>query len=157
MRLDARLDESSGLAASLAHEGVLWMLDDGGNDPQLFAISTRGGLQATFQVAGVAKTDWEDIAAFELDGRRYLLVADTGDNGGLRRSLQLPVIEEPASPDEVAQHAPLETSWSIPFRWPDGARDCAEVGVRARPGQVLILPKWRTPRQPFDPPPPPRN
>src|SRR3546814_21126290 len=85
MLLDARLDEISGLAASQAHEGVLWMLDDGGNDPQLFAISTRGGLQATFQVAGVAKTDWEDIAAFELDGRRSLLVADTGDHGGLRR------------------------------------------------------------------------
>src|SRR5690606_27328002 len=96
MLLDARLDEISGLAASQAHEGVLWMLDDGGNDAQLFAVGTRGGLQATFQVAGVAKTDWEDIAAFELDGRRYLLVADTGDNGGLRRSLQLHVIEEPA-------------------------------------------------------------
>src|SRR3546814_13998365 len=67
MLLDARLDEISGLAASQAHEGVLWMLDDGGNDPQLFAISTRGGLQATFQVAGVAKTEWEDIAAFEPD------------------------------------------------------------------------------------------
>src|SRR3546814_4778992 len=111
MLLDARLDEISGLAASQAHEGVLWMLDDGGNDPQLFAISTRGVLQATFQVAGVAKTDWEDIAAFELDGRRYLLVADTGDNGGLRRSLQFPMIEAPAHPDRVAQPAPPEPAW----------------------------------------------
>src|SRR3546814_6484051 len=96
---------------------------------------SRGGLQATFQVAGVAKTDWEDIAAFELDGRRYLLVADTGDNGGLRRSLQLHVIEEPASLDEVAQHAPLEPAWSIAFRWPDGARDCEAVAGDARRGE----------------------
>src|SRR3546814_483495 len=149
MLLDARLDEISGLAASQAHEGVLWMLDDGGNDPQLFAISTRGGLQATFQVAGVAKTDWEDIAAFELDGRRYLLVADTGDNGGLRRSLQLHVIEEPASLDEVAQHAPLEPAWSIAFRWPDGARDCEAVAVDARRGEVLLISKKRTPPELF--------
>src|SRR3546814_2856601 len=41
MLLDARLDEISGLAASQAHEGVLWMLDDGGNDPQLFAIRSE--------------------------------------------------------------------------------------------------------------------
>src|SRR3546814_10202112 len=34
MLLDARLDEISGLAASQAHEGVLWMLDAGGNDPR---------------------------------------------------------------------------------------------------------------------------
>src|SRR3546814_13731279 len=105
MRCEARLAEISGRAEAQADEGVLWMLDDGGNDPQLFAISTRGGLQATFQVAGVAKTDWEDIAAFELDRRRYLLVADTGDNGGLRRSLQLHVIEEPASPVEGARRS----------------------------------------------------
>lgn len=149
MLLDARLDEISGLAASQTHEGVLWMLDDGGNDPQLFAISTRGGLQATFQVAGMAKTDWEDIAAFELDGRRYLLVADTGDNGGLRRSLQLHVIEEPASLDEVAQHAPLEPAWSIAFRWPDGARDCEAVAVDARRGQVLLISKKRMPPELF--------
>src|SRR3546814_18088676 len=102
MLLDARLDEISGLAASQAHEGVLWMLDDGGNAPQLFAISTRGGLQETFQVAGVAQTDWEDIAAFELDGRRYLLFAAACHNGGLRRSLQLPVTEQPAPHAEGA-------------------------------------------------------
>ena len=149
MLLDARLDEISGLAASQTHDGVLWMLDDGGNDAQLFAVSTRGGLQATFQVAGVAKTDWEDIAAFELDGRRYLLVADTGDNGGLRRSLQLHVIEEPASLDEVAQHAPLEPAWSIAFRWPDGARDCEAVAVDARRGEVLLISKKRTPPELF--------
>src|SRR3546814_18819540 len=118
----------------------------------MVAISTRGGLQATFQGAGVAKTDWEDIAAFELDGRRYLLVADTGDNGGLRRSLQLPVIEEPASLDEVAQHEPLEPAWSIAFRWHDGAPDCKAVAVDPR--RVEVLPRPPRPTPPYlDPPP----
>src|SRR5690606_11016985 len=102
MLLDARLDEISGLAASHVHDGVLWMLDDGGKCARLFAVGTRGGLQATFRVGGGAKTDWEDIAAFDLDGRHYLLVADTVDNCGLRRSLLLHVVEEPASLDEVA-------------------------------------------------------
>ncbi|WP_417474223.1 hypothetical protein [Luteimonas mephitis] len=149
MLLDARLDEISGLAASRVHEDVLWMLDDGGNDAQLFAVGTRGGLQATFTVAGVANTDWEDIAAFELDGRHYLLVADTGDNGGLRRSLQLHVIEEPASLDEAAQRMPLKPAWSIAFRWPDGARDCEAVAVDAQRGQVLLVSKKRTPPELF--------
>jgi hypothetical protein len=149
MLLDARLDEVSGLAASRVHEDVLWMLDDGGNDGRLFAVGSRGGLRATFRVAGVAKTDWEDIAAFELDGRRYLLVADTGDNGGLRRSLQLHVIEEPASLDEAAQRAPLRPAWSIVFRWPDGARDCEAVAVDAQRGEILLVSKKRTPPELF--------
>jgi hypothetical protein len=149
MLLDARLDEISGLAASRVHEDVLWMHDDGGNDARLFAVGIRGGLQATFPVAGVANTDWEDIAAFELDGRHYLLVADTGDNGGLRRSLQLHVIEEPASLDEAAQRVPLEPAWSIAFRWPDGARDCEAVAVDAQRGEVLLISKKRTPPELF--------
>ncbi len=149
MLLDERLDEISGLAASHAHEGVLWMHNDGGNAAQLFAVGTRGGLQATFKVAGVANTDWEDIASFDLDGHHYLLVADTGDNGGLRRSLQLHVIEEPASLDATAQEAPLTPAWSIAFRWPDGARDCEAVAVDARLGQILLISKKRTPPELF--------
>ena len=62
---------------------------------------------ATFRLEGVPKTDWEDIAAFELDGRTYLLVADTGDNGGLRKTLQLHVVEEPAPDRERAPEAGL--------------------------------------------------
>src|SRR5688572_2095098 len=73
--LDPQLNEISGLAASRRHRDVLWLHDDGGNPPRLFAVSTRGQRRATFRLEGVPKTDWEDIAAFELDGRAYLLVA----------------------------------------------------------------------------------
>src|SRR3546814_18885209 len=53
--LDARLDEISGLAAPQAHAGVLWMLDDGGNTPQLSGSPPRSGLEAPVQGAGGAK------------------------------------------------------------------------------------------------------
>jgi len=149
MLLDAKLDEISGLAASREHEDVLWMHNDGGNEAQLFAVGTRGSLQATFQVDGVSNTDWEDIASFDLDGHHYLLIADTGDNGGLRRSLQLHVVEEPASLDADAQKLPLKPAWSIAFRWPDGPRDCEAVAVDAKNGQVLLISKKRTPPELF--------
>ena len=139
--LDTRLSDLSGLAASRVHPDVLWMLNDGGNPPDLYAVGNRGGVQATFRVAGVDNTDWEDLAAFELDHRRYLLIADTGDNGGLRRTLQLHVVEEPrALADGV-----LRPAWSIAFRWPDGARDCEAVAVDAAHAQVLLVSKRRRP------------
>ncbi|MEO5566484.1 MAG: hypothetical protein ABIR05_07490, partial [Luteimonas sp.] len=96
LMLDAQLDEISGLAASHRHADTLWMLNDGGNAAQVYAVGSRGGKLATLRIVGVDNTDWEDIAAFELDGQHYLLVADTGDNGGLRKTLQLHVIAEPA-------------------------------------------------------------
>ena len=143
--LDERLREISGMAASRVHEDVLWLVNDGGNDAALYAVSRRGGEQARFVIDGVANTDWEDLAAFELDGRHYLLIADTGDNGGLRRTLQLHVVEEPATLEDGS----LKPAWSIAFRWPDGARDCEAVAVDAAAGQVLLVSKKRRPPELF--------
>ncbi|MCJ0826069.1 hypothetical protein MQC88_08880 [Luteimonas sp. 50] len=145
LMLDAQLDEVSGLAASRRHPDTLWMLNDGGNAARLHAVSRRGGRLATLRIDGVDNTDWEDLAAFDLDGRHYLLVADTGDNGGLRRTLQLHVIEEPAS----LADAVVKPAWSIAFRWPDGARDCEAVAVDAAAGQVLLVSKKRQPPELF--------
>lgn len=145
LMLDAELREISGLTASRRHADTLWMLDDGGNPARLFAVDRKGDRVATFRVEGVPKTDWEDISGFQLDGRDYLLIADTGDNGGLRRTLQLHVIEEPAS----LVNARLKPAWSIVFRWPDGARDCEAVTVDARSRTVLLVSKKRQPPELF--------
>ncbi len=143
--LDLQLNEISGLAASRQHEDVLWLHDDGGNPARLFAVDIHGRRLATFGIEGVTKTDWEDIAAFELDGKHYLLIADIGDNGGLRRTLQLHVIEEPST----LENARLQPAWSIAFRWPDGARDSEAVAVDARRGEILLISKKRQPPQLF--------
>lgn len=144
--LDSQLDEVSGLAASHRHSDVLWLLDDGGNPARLFAVSRRGRKLATVAVEGVVKTDWEDLAAFDLDGRHYLLIADTGDNGGLRKTLQLHVLEEPS---RIEDGGTVRPAWSIAFRWPDGPRDVEAVTVDAVRGEILLISKKRQPPELF--------
>lgn len=146
--LDERLREISGLAASRSHADVLWMLNDGGNDAAVYAVTRRGRVLARFEVEGVANTDWEDLATFELDGKRYLLVADTGDNGGLRRTLQLHVLAEP----QTLQDGALKPAWSVAFRWPDGPRDSEAVAVDVAARQVLVISKKRRPAEVFSVP-----
>jgi hypothetical protein len=143
--LDAKLAEVSGIAASHRHDGVLWVANDGGNAARLYAISRRGAKLATWQVAGAENTDWEDLASFRLEGRDWLLVADTGDNGGLRKTLQLHVFEEPA---QIADGV-LRPAWTIVFRWPDGARDCEAVAVDPARGEILLVSKKREPPELF--------
>ncbi len=144
--LDGELAETSGLAASRTHPGTLWLVEDGGNPARLHAVSRRGRRIASYDIDGTSNTDWEDLAAFEHDGKRYLLVADTGDNGGLRRTLLLHAIEEPS---QLRDGGTLRPAWSIAFRWPDGARDCEAVAVDARRGEVLLISKKRTPPELF--------
>ena len=139
---DPELSELSGLAASRRHPGVYWAHNDGDNGERLVAIRRDGARAGSVTIEGVRNVDWEDIDSFELDGRRYLLVADTGDNGGIRKTLMLHVVEEPAA---LRDGLVVKPAWSIEFRWPDGARDCEAVAVDAAAGQVLLVSKKRVP------------
>jgi hypothetical protein len=147
--LDGTIDETSGLAASTRHRDTLWLLQDGGNGPNLHAISRRGSRIASVRVAGVRNTDWEDLDAFQAQGRHWLLIGDTGDNGGLRRTMQLHVVPEP---ETLVDGGVLSPAWSIAFRWPDGPRDCEAVAVDAPAGEVLLISKKRKPAQLFSVP-----
>lgn len=142
---DRELDEISGLAASHVHDDVLWVHNDSGNPARLYAISRRGRLLARLDVKGAKNVDWEDIASFDLDGRHYLLLADTGDNGGRRRDFVLYVFEEPTA----LKNGTLTPAWTIRARWPDGPRDCEAVAVDAEAGQVLLVSKKRVPPELF--------
>ncbi|HAI59314.1 MAG TPA: hypothetical protein DCM32_05495 [Xanthomonadaceae bacterium] len=143
---DARLQETSGIAASHVRPGAFWVHNDSGNAAVLHLMSASGVRLASVKVAGVRNIDWEDMAAFNRDGRRYLLIADTGDNGGIRRTLRLIVVEEPAT---ITDGMVLQPAWTLRFRWPDGARDCEAVAVDAAAGDVLLVSKKRVPPELF--------
>jgi hypothetical protein len=139
---DPELDEVSGLAASHAHPGLYWAHNDGGHGPILIAIRSDGSRVASIRAEGVTNVDWEDIDSFDLDGKHYLMVADTGDNGGIRKTLALHVFEEPA---RLRDGDSVRPAWTINFRWPDGARDCEATAVDAVNGEILLISKKRVP------------
>jgi hypothetical protein len=143
---DPELAEVSGIAASQAQPGRYWANNDGDNGAALQLIQADGTRLASVTVAGAGNVDWEDISSFRLDGKPYLLVADTGDNGGLRSTLKLYVIEEPA---RVQEGDRLPLAWTLEFTWPDGARDCEAVAVDPARGEVLLVSKKRVPPELF--------
>lgn len=141
---DKAMDEISGMAASRTHPGRYWAINDSGNTAQLHLMDGSGRHLASVDAVGARNVDWEDLASFELDGRHYLMVADTGDNGGIRQDLALHVFEEPA---DVTRPATL--AWTIRFRWPDGPRDCEAAAVDPVRGEVLLVSKKRVPAELF--------
>lgn len=132
-----RVREASGLAPSRRRADMLWVLNDSGNTPDLFAVTTNGTGVGVLRVEGVQNEDWEDLASFQMDGQPWLLVADCGDNPGFRDECLLHVVPEPpAAPAMTARPA-----WTIRYRYEDGARDCESVAVDAPRKRVLLLSK----------------
>jgi hypothetical protein len=142
----AGITESSGIAASHRDRRLLWTHNDSGGEPVLYGIDPTGARRGDVRLAGVHNTDWEDIASFELDGRAWILVADTGDNSGVRHDCALYVIAEP-DPTTLSssQELTVPVAWKIPVRFPDGPHDCEAVAVDPVGGLVYLLTKRTTP------------
>lgn len=134
--------EASGLAASRRSPGVWWLHDDSGGPSVLYAVDARGGKIGALRLTDTRNDDWEDLAAFTREGKHWLLVADTGDNGGDRKTIQLHIVEEPAraqlAPERETKLAP---AWTIRARYEDGAHDCEAVAVDPGEGAVYLLTK----------------
>ena len=138
--------EASGLAASHRDPKLLWTHNDSGGQPVLYALDPNGARRGDLRIQGVVNHDWEDIASFELDGRAWLLIADTGDNNSQRTDCAFYVIAEP----DPAQLSPTQetlapVAWKMPVRYLDGPRDCEAVAVDARAGLVYLLAKRTSP------------
>lgn len=133
------LDELSGLAVSRADAQVLWGHNDTGGGAFLFRFGPRGEDLGRVPVAGVQAHDWEDIAAFEHAGAPALLVADTGNNFATRAVVTLYAVSDPGRIGEP------RLLWRLPFRFPDGARDCEAVAVDPVTREILLVSKRDTP------------
>ncbi|WP_037500174.1 hypothetical protein [Sphingobacterium deserti] len=92
---DSRLNELSGIVASRKMPNMFWTHNDSGDSARIFLIDSKAKLRCIFSLEGVDAVDVEDIAWYEKDGKSYLVLADIGDNRGIRKDIQLYIFEEP--------------------------------------------------------------
>jgi len=138
---DADLDEISGIAGSLRDPAVLWVHNDSGDKARLYAVDRAGNTRGRIWLEDADNDDWEDLAAFEHDGRAHLLVADTGDNDARRDSVTLYAVAEPDL--AVDNRVRVPPAWRVHFRYPDGPRDAEAMAIDG--DRVLILSKRDVP------------
>lgn len=135
---EPELTESSGLAFSRRNRDCVWTHNDSGAAAVVYAFGLDGKATGRATLALPSKPiDWEDMAAFTIDGEAKLLVADCGDNGAKRPAVRLHFIDEP-DPTETSVVKPVMT---VNVTYPDGPRDCEAVVVDERSGQVFLFTK----------------
>lgn len=142
------LEEASGMAPSLRQTGALWLNNDSGDTATLYLISNQGKELGRVLIKGCEAYDWEDCASFSLQGDKWLMAADSGDNDRIRENPVLRFIREPAASELSAGKTTLaELAWSIHFSYPDGPHDCESVGVDAKNGLVYLVSKRTIPHR----------
>jgi hypothetical protein len=129
------LDELSGLTVSRADPAVLWGHNDTGGGAVLYRFGHDGADLGALPVEGARANDWEDIAAFEHDGKPALLIADTGDNLAVRAESVLYAVGDPGRAGRP------ELLWRLRFRFPDGTRDCEALAVDLARREILLVSK----------------
>jgi len=137
---DGALSEISGCARSHRANGELWAHNDSGNPAVIYRLDARGEVRARVPVPDAPALDWEDIAAFSVEGRPYLAIADTGDNFALRERVAVLLLPEPEPGASAARPERV-----IEFQYADGPRDVEALAVDVAARQILLLEKRRPP------------
>jgi hypothetical protein len=140
---DPRITESSGLAASLLHPGVLWTHNDSGNPPRIYAIGPSGGTRATLTLEDEPDVDWEAIASLRMPAGTgapsgpLIAVGDIGDNNAVRSSVRIMIVPEPARL-RSASVLPVRV---LRLRYPDHAHDAETLLADPRTGRFYVVDK----------------
>ncbi len=143
--------EASGLANSSADPRFMWIVNDSGGTPDIHLVGTDGSYRGRVTLKDTKNIDWEDLASFSLDGKDYLIVADTGDNNAKRDSCTLHILREPKLPaDGTNLAATVRPAWQIQFRYEAGPRDCEAVAVDAKAGKILLISKRTNPPEVYE-------
>lgn len=129
---DPNLAEISGVEASGAHDGVLWVHQDSGNPAEVVALARDGEVLGVVDV-DARNVDWEDIALGP-DGNLYL--GDIGDNDRVRASVSILRFPEPDPADLPLTVVPE----MLRFAYPDGPADAEAIAVDAD-GDVFVITK----------------
>ena len=143
------LVELSGIVAGGVNQDVLWVHNDRGNLPRLYALDQKGKTVATYSLDrfnedGAMSGDWEDIARVPTnEGRGFdLYIGDIGNNALAPKDYQILVVSEPII-DATNTSQVITTGFkTIQFQFP-GVYACNSECLLVHPvtGQIFIIAK----------------
>jgi hypothetical protein len=153
---DARINESSGLAASrrYAAQNLLWTHNDSGGETRIFCVNLKGQTVAEVLLQNATNIDWEDLAISGDKNNSWIYAGDIGDNLERRESITIYRICEPQfDPDKTGQVLNAQCE-AMTLKYPDAPHNCEALMANAR-GEILLVSKnggaskiFKTP-QPF--------
>jgi len=140
-KVSKRLEEASGLVASVNNADHYWSHNDSGNPPEIFLIDQQANIKLTCRVKGVRNRDWEDIAigAGPKEGVTYVYIGDIGDN---RAEYPVKFIYRFEEPVFTGQTESIISDYdTLVVKLPDGVRDSEALMIDPISNSMLLISK----------------
>jgi hypothetical protein len=133
------LTEASAAAMSATQSGVLYTINDSGNDALLYAVDTTGRDRGVFKVLGSTNVDWESaaVAPCAPNARSSCVyIGDTGDNNS-RHPFR--VIYRTPEPEASGGRHTVRAD-RLRYTYTDGPHDVEAMYV-APSGDIVLITK----------------
>jgi hypothetical protein len=145
MKARRELTENSAAVMSPDQPGVLFTINDSGNDPLLFAIDTLGRDRGVWPVRDATNVDWESASmgpcgAAVRRAVRCTYIGDTGDNRGHHDTRTIYRVREPRADSRGDPIA----SERVTYKYADGPHDVEAMYVAANGDMFLITKRAAT-------------
>lgn len=124
------LTEVSGLISSSVNHNCFWTHNDSGDLARVYLIDSTAKLLKTYLLEGIQVKDVEDIACVTIKDKSYIILADIGDNRGVRKNIQLIIFEEPKYYFDSDLHVISKASIEVKnLVYPGNGRDAEAIFV----------------------------
>ncbi len=135
----AEVTETSGIAVSRSYPDVIWMHNDSGGGPFIYAATLTGQSMGAFEL-DLDTFDWEDmsIGPGPEPGRDYLYFGDIGDNFHFRAYVVIHRIAEP-QPDPSGGFISEVDEFNLVY--PEPGHDAESMFVDPVTGDLVVVTK----------------
>lgn len=157
---NSKLNEISGMVASLNNPGFFWVHNDSGDEPKVYLVNKdmqilltvflefgvyyenvvedSGNKTKIKHIEAIKSIDWEDITMYTKENENYIVVGDIGDNSGQRSSIALYCFKEPVlnGMSNISISAEKMT-----LNYAEGARDAEALMFDPISDKMIILTK----------------
>jgi hypothetical protein len=139
--------ENSIAVTSVSQPGIIFGLNDSGNEPLVFAYDSTGKARGVWAIAGAINRDWEAAAIGPCaDGAGVsscLFIGDVGDNDARKPRVTVYRVIEPVVRGSIPDSQyPIRASDRLDIRYSDHPHDVEAMYV-TRDGSIFLITKRR--------------
>ncbi|WP_276368524.1 hypothetical protein [Chryseolinea sp. H1M3-3] len=144
---DDKLEEISGLAASINNAPLLWGHNDSGNKAEIYLLDKNLDIRLTCELKGVENRDWEDITVGPGpdSSKNYVYIGEIGDNDAQYKYKYVYRFEEPTWKEHQQKKIVITEFDKITFQLSDEQKDTEALILDPKTKNLYIISKREEP------------